>query len=115
MKKLSRLMILAVGFVAIIGTFASAADKYDIAAFYWPSCHFDERWAKFFPDGSQGEWESIRNCKPKWEGHWQPRVPAWGYLMDNDPAAMEKGEIKGVRYSFAYPFSSHALSKESFS
>ena len=24
------------------------------------------------------------------EGHWQPRVPAWGYLMDNDPAAMEK-------------------------
>ncbi len=97
MKKLSRLMILAVGFVAIIGTFASAADKYDIAAFYWPSCHFDERWAKFFPDGSQGEWESIRNCKPKWEGHWQPRVPAWGYLMDNDPAAMEKGEIKGVR------------------
>ncbi|MCH7228119.1 glycoside hydrolase family 99-like domain-containing protein [Haloferula sp. A504] len=64
--------------------------KYDVAAYYWPSCHFDERWATFFPDGSQGEWESIRNAKPKFEGHWQPRVPAWGYLMDNDPKAMEK-------------------------
>lgn len=64
--------------------------KYDVAAYYWPSCHYDERWATFFSDGSQGEWESIRNCKPKWDGHYQPRVPAWGYLMDNDPAAMEK-------------------------
>ena len=90
MKKFSRLTIIAVALMVVIGTFASAADTYDVAAYYWPSCHFDERWATFFPDGSQGEWESIRNCKPKWEGHYQPRVPAWGYLMDNDPAAMEK-------------------------
>ena len=76
--------------MVVMGTCACAAQEYDVAAFYWPSCHFDERWATFFPDGSQGEWESIRNCKPKWEGHYQPRVPAWGYLMDNDPAAMEK-------------------------
>ncbi len=47
-------------------------EKYDVAAFYWPSLHHDERWAEFFPDGSQGEWESIRNCKPKWQGHWHP-------------------------------------------
>ena len=90
MKKLTRLTIIAVAIMAGIGAFASAAEKYDVAAFYWPSLHFDERWAEFFPDGSQGEWESIRNCKPKWQGHWQPRVPAWGYLMDNDPKAMEK-------------------------
>jgi len=80
----------AITLMAIIGPFASAAQEYDVAAFYWPSLHYDERWATFFPDGSQGEWESIRNCRPKWEGHWQPRVPAWGYMMDNDPAAMEK-------------------------
>lgn len=64
---------------------------YDVAAFYWPSLHYDVRWAEFFPGGGEdGEWESIRNCKPKWEGHWQPRVPEWGYLHDNDPKAMEK-------------------------
>lgn len=83
-------MILVFVVMMPIVTFASAAEKYDVAAFYWPSLHYDERWAEFFPDGSEGEWESIRNCKPKWEGHWQPRVPAWGYLMDNDPKAMEK-------------------------
>jgi len=65
-------------------------EKYDVAAFNWPSCHFDKRWATFFEDGSQGEWESIRNSKPKWEGHYQPRVPAWGYQMDNDRKAVEQ-------------------------
>ena len=84
------LIIPAVTLMVVMGTCAGTAQTYDVAAFYWPSCHFDERWATFFDDGSQGEWESIRNCKPKWEGHYQPRVPAWGYLMDNDPAAMEK-------------------------
>jgi len=70
---------------------AQADDSYDVAAFYWPSCHHDARWSKFFPGGGEdGEWESIRNCKPKWDGHWQPRVPEWGYLHDNDPKAMEK-------------------------
>jgi len=88
-KRLNLIMT-AVLLMAIIGPFAYAAQEYDVAAFYWPSLHYDARWATFFTDGGQGEWESIRNCKPKWEGHWQPRVPAWGYLMDNDPAAMEK-------------------------
>ena len=71
--------------------FADEKPQYDVAAFYWPSLHHDARWAEFFPGGgADGEWESIRNCMPKWEGHWQPRVPAWGYLHDNDPKAMEK-------------------------
>ena len=64
--------------------------KYDVAAFYWPSQHYDERWAKFFVDGTLGEWESIRDTKPKWEGHWQPRIPEWGYQVGNDPKAMEQ-------------------------
>jgi len=60
MKKLSKSIIVLVAFVVLFGTKAPAADTYDVAAFYWPSLHFDERWAEFFPDGSQGEWESIR-------------------------------------------------------
>ncbi len=85
-QRFSRLALL----LALLTTHAQSQQKYDIAAFYWPSCHYDDRWASFFQDGKDGEWESIRNCKPKWEGHWQPRVPAWGYLHDNDPKAMEK-------------------------
>jgi len=37
-----------------------AAGRYDIAAFYWPSLHYDERWAEFFPGGgTDGEWLAI--------------------------------------------------------
>ena len=59
------LVITAITLMAVTGTCARAAQTYDVAAFYWPSLHYDERWATFFPDGSQAEWESIRNCKPK--------------------------------------------------
>ena len=45
-------------------------EKYDVAAFYWSLLHHDERWAVFFPYGSQGEGESIRSCKPRRQGHW---------------------------------------------
>ena len=83
--------------MVVMSVCARAAQTYDVAAFYWPSLHYDKRWATFFPDGSQGEWESIRNCKPKWEGHWQPRVPGWGYLMDKDLSEMVPTVAKGNR------------------
>jgi hypothetical protein len=41
------------------------------------------------PEGI-GEWETIRKARPKFEGHRQPRVPAWGYEDESDPAAMAK-------------------------
>jgi len=80
-------------------TSEGAEDGYDVAAFYWPSLHYDARWAEFFPGGGKdGEWESIRNCKPKWEGHWQPRVPAWGYLEPDERFGM--GYLEAVKDVF---------------
>ncbi len=41
------------------------------------------------PEG-EGEWQTIRKAVPKFPGHLQPRVPAWGYLDESDPLVMER-------------------------
>lgn len=64
--------------------------EYNIAAYVWPSCHHDERFGDMlWPDGT-GEWEVIKKGTPRFEGHYQPKIPLWGYEMDNDPRVMEK-------------------------
>lgn len=69
---------------------ASAKNDYYIAAYIWPSCH-DEPMSrdKLWPEGL-GEWEIIQKGTPRFEGHYQPKVPLWGYEQDNDPKVMEK-------------------------
>lgn len=63
---------------------------YDVAAYIWPSCHHDERFgAMLWPEG-MGEWEIIRKGNPRFDGHYQPKVPLWGYEKDNDPRVVEK-------------------------
>jgi len=65
-------------------------DAYTVAAYVWPSCHNDERFGDMlWPDGT-GEWEVIKKGNPRFEGHYQPKVPLWGYELDNDPQVMEK-------------------------
>jgi len=65
-------------------------NHYDVAAYVWPSCHHDERFGDMlWPDGT-GEWEIIKKGTPRFEGHYQPKVPLWGYELDNSPKVMEK-------------------------
>jgi hypothetical protein len=67
-----------------------AKSDYYVAAYIWPSCHHDERFGDIlWPDGT-GEWEVIKKGNPRFDGHYQPRQPLWGYEMDNDPQVMEK-------------------------
>lgn len=61
---------------------------YDVAAFVWPSYHPDDRAKIFWPDGI-GEWQTVINNKPKFEGHDQPRFPIWGYVNESDRYVME--------------------------
>jgi len=63
---------------------------YDVAAYIWPSCHHDARLGDIlWPDGT-GEWEVIKKGNPRFEGHYQPKVPLWGYEPDDDPKVMER-------------------------
>ena len=65
--------------------------EYDIAALVYPGYHPEPRWKELglFPEG-QGEWFNVKDAKPKWPGHDQPRVPVWGYENEADPKVMEK-------------------------
>jgi len=67
-----------------------SVDNYNVAAYIWPSCHHDKRFGDMlWPEGT-GEWEIIKKGTPRFEGHYQPKVPLWGYEMDDDPAVMER-------------------------
>lgn len=65
-------------------------NNYDVAAYIWPSCHDDPlAREKLWKEGI-GEWEVIKKGNPRYEGHYQPRQPLWGYEMDNDPQVVER-------------------------
>ncbi|HBL78078.1 MAG: hypothetical protein A2W90_13395 [Bacteroidetes bacterium GWF2_42_66] len=72
------------------GADTKGKNNYVVAAYIWPSCHHDERFGDMlWPEGT-GEWEIIKKGNPRFAGHYQPRLPLWGYEMDNDPKVMEK-------------------------
>ncbi len=64
--------------------------EYNVAAYIWPSCHHDERFGDMLWPEKTGEWEIIKKGTSRFEGHYQPKVPLWGYEMDDDPKVMEK-------------------------
>ncbi|MCE9590850.1 MAG: glycoside hydrolase family 99-like domain-containing protein [Planctomycetes bacterium] len=62
---------------------------YTVAAYYFPNYHVDPRNEKVHGTGWT-EWELVKRAEPRFPGHRQPRVPAWGYEDESDPAAMAK-------------------------
>jgi hypothetical protein len=68
----------------------SVENDYWVAAYIWPSCH-DEPMSRdaLWSDGD-GEWEVIKKGNPRFDGHYQPRQPLWGYEMDDDPDVVER-------------------------
>jgi hypothetical protein len=65
-------------------------NNYFVAAYVWPSMQDEKRSREVFWEEGIGEWEVIKKNTPRFEGHHQPRIPLWGYQMDDDPKAVEK-------------------------
>ena len=89
----NNLLIFAV-MAATLGVACSRSPKptdfdYHVCAFIWPSCHDDSLGRTVWEKGI-GEWEVIQQGDPRFEGHYQPKLPLWGYEMDNDPVVVEK-------------------------
>lgn len=67
-----------------------ADSDYYVAAYIWPSCHDDPMGREMLWAEGTGEWEVIKKGNPRFDGHYQPRQPLWGYELDNDPKVVEK-------------------------
>lgn len=57
---------------------------YQIAAYYFPNYHRDLRNEALYGTGWT-EWDLVKQARPRFEGHRQPRVPLWGYEDEADP------------------------------
>lgn len=63
----------------------SSLDGYEVAVYYFPQYHPDPTNAKWHGPGWT-EWDLLKAARPRFEGHRQPIVPAWGYFNEADPA-----------------------------
>ncbi len=62
---------------------------FQVVVYYFPNYHQDARNARVHGDGWT-EWELVKRAVPRFPGHRQPRVPAWGYEDEADPQVMAK-------------------------
>lgn len=62
-------------------------EEYKIGAYYFPNYHLDARNEKYFGKGWT-EWKLVKEARPKFIGHQQPKVPLWGYTDEADPEQM---------------------------
>jgi len=69
---------------------SNVSEGYNVAAYIWPSCHDEDMSREALWGEGIGEWEIIQKGDPRFEEHYQPRVPLWGYAMDDDPIAWEQ-------------------------
>ena len=61
--------------------------SFTVAAYYFPNYHPDRRNQAFHGPGWT-EWELVKNAKPRFYAHNQPKVPLWGYTDESDPGQM---------------------------
>ena len=62
-------------------------DDVQVAAYYFGNYHLDPRNEKRLGKG-WSEWKLVRESKPRFEGHRQPKRPLWGETDEADPRAM---------------------------
>lgn len=88
MKRLFFLISVAAAALAVAA--CSGKRDYYVCAYVWPSCHDDSLAREWLWPEGEGEWEVIRKGNPRFDGHYQPRLPLWGYGLDDDPEVVEK-------------------------
>ena len=64
-------------------------NQYDVAAYIWPSYHYEPRMERFWPE-KDGEWYTVRRGTPRFAGHDMPRIPLLGCQDEADPAVMRE-------------------------
>lgn len=69
---------------------SAKSDKITVASYYFPNYHSDDPRNIKVKGKGWAEWELVKAAKPRFEGHYQPKVPAWGYTDEKEPKVMEQ-------------------------
>lgn len=87
MNILIRFLSLSLLFLVPLTTVGQAATTkpYTVAVYYFPNYHPDAANETWHGNGWT-EWDLVKAAKPRFPGHQQPKVPAWGYFDESDPA-----------------------------
>lgn len=67
-----------------LGAQNNQSKNYEVAVYYFPNYHIDsinERWH----GKGWTEWDLVKSARPRFNGHQQPKIPAWGYFDESDP------------------------------
>ncbi|WP_010184910.1 glycosyltransferase WbsX family protein [Sphingomonas sp. PAMC 26605] len=67
-----------------MATEQSGHDAIDVLAYYFPQFHADPQ-NSIWHGEAWTEWDLLRAAQPRYPGHQQPKVPAWGELDESDP------------------------------
>ncbi len=65
------------------------SEEYMVACYYFPNYHPDARNIRRYGK-DWTEWELVKQARPRFDGHVQPKIPEWGYTDESDPAQMAK-------------------------
>ena len=98
MKNVFRFLAFLVLAGSMACTRAEVQDDYIVCAYVWPSCHDDSLAREWLWPEGEGEWEVIKKGNPRFEGHYQPKQPLWGYGHDDDPAEVERWIQLALKY-----------------
>ena len=61
-----------------------------LAAYYFANYHPGDPRNTRLKGASWSEWQLVREARPRFPAHVQPRVPLWGYGDESDPAVMAR-------------------------
>ena len=61
-----------------------------VAAYYFGNYHPGDPRNEAMKGSGWTEWELMKQARPRFHGHAQPKVPLWGYEDESDPAVMER-------------------------
>lgn len=65
-----------------------SSDKITVASYYFPNYHTEDPRNIITKGHGWSEWELVKAARPRFTGHHQPNVPAWGYTDEKDPLVM---------------------------
>ena len=98
---LEKTALAALAGTAALQGMSQARSTYQIGAYYVPVFHVDPTNEETHGRGWT-EWEILKRGEPKFPGHYQPKVPLWGYEDESDPRVFAKKIDAAADHDLSY-------------